>query len=142
MRKNDGTNFHYDNPIRLVNNGFAFCFKGARLSTTIGSDIEKKNKFCGQVSTIMKVISKKMVTYYINLVISRKTISQFLRDLLIYHLKLDLHHNKICYKTIILMLIEEKLKDFYIEEVSSDSAKVSKKVTKKSRFRLMFTTND
>ena len=26
-RKSDSTNFHYDDPIRLVKNGFAFCFK-------------------------------------------------------------------------------------------------------------------
>ena len=58
VRKNDDTNFHHEDPIRLVNNGFAFCFKEARLSTTIGSDIEI-NKFCGQVSTIMRVISNK-----------------------------------------------------------------------------------
>ena len=58
VRKNDGTIFHYDDPIRLVNNGFAFCFEGARLSTTIGSDFEH-NSFCGQVSTIMRVISNK-----------------------------------------------------------------------------------
>ena len=58
VRKNDTTNFHIEDPVRLVNNGYAFCFKEARLSTTIGSDIEH-NKFCGQVSTIMKVISNK-----------------------------------------------------------------------------------
>ena len=58
VRKNDGTNFHYDDPVRLVNNGFAFCFKAARLSPTIGSYIEI-NKFCGQVSTITRVISNK-----------------------------------------------------------------------------------
>ena len=58
VRKNDATNFHIEDPIRLVNNGFACCFKEARLSTTIGSDIEH-NKFCGQVSTIMRVISNK-----------------------------------------------------------------------------------
>ena len=56
--KNDGTKFHRDDPIRLVNNGYAFCFKESRLSITIGSDIEQ-NKFCRQVSTIMKVISNK-----------------------------------------------------------------------------------
>ena len=54
VRKNDGTNFHYDDPIRLVNNGFAFCFKEARLCNTIGGDIEI-NKFCGQVSTVVRV---------------------------------------------------------------------------------------
>ena len=42
----------------MVNNAFPFRFKEARLSTTIGSDI-KHTKFCGQVSTIMKVISNK-----------------------------------------------------------------------------------
>ena len=50
--------FHHEGPVRLVNNGFAFCFKEARLSTTIGSDMEI-NKFCGQVSTIMRAISNK-----------------------------------------------------------------------------------
>ena len=40
VRKNDVTNFHYDDPIRLVKNGFAYSFKEARLSTTPGSDIE------------------------------------------------------------------------------------------------------
>ena len=56
--KNDTTNFHHEDPIRLVNNGYAFCFKEARLSTSIGSDIEH-NKFCGHISFIMKVISNK-----------------------------------------------------------------------------------
>ena len=55
VRKSDSTNFHYDHPIRLVNNAFAFCFKEARLSTTLGSD-NKTNNFCGQVSTIMRDI--------------------------------------------------------------------------------------
>ena len=58
VRKNDTTNFYIEDSIRLVNNGYAFCFKEARLSTNIGSDIEH-NKFCGQISTIMKVISNK-----------------------------------------------------------------------------------
>ena len=58
VRKIVNTNFHIEDPIRLVNNGYAFCFKKARLSTNFGSDIEHK-KFCRQISTIMKVISKK-----------------------------------------------------------------------------------
>ena len=41
-----------------MKNGYAFYFKEARLSTNIGSDIEHK-KFCGQVSTIMKVLSNE-----------------------------------------------------------------------------------
>ena len=64
--KNDITNFRYDDPIRLVNNAFAFCFKEARLSTTIGGDIEI-NKFCGQASTIMKVISNKGGIFFISI---------------------------------------------------------------------------
>ena len=58
VRKSHTTNFHIEDPIRLVNNVFAFCLNEARLSTTIGSDIEHII-FCGQVSTIMKVISNK-----------------------------------------------------------------------------------
>ena len=58
VRKNDTANFHNDGPVRLLKNAFAFCFKETRLSTTIGSDIEH-NKFCCQVSAIMKVISNK-----------------------------------------------------------------------------------
>ena len=56
VRKNNDTIFHHEDPVRLVNNGFAFCFKEARLGTTIGSDNEN-NKFCGQLSTIMRAIS-------------------------------------------------------------------------------------
>ena len=58
VRKNVDTNFHHEDPVRLVKNGYAFCFKEARLSTTIGSDIEI-NKICGQVSTIKGAISNK-----------------------------------------------------------------------------------
>ena len=56
VRKNDTTNFHNDDPIRLFNNPFAYCFKEARLSTSIGSVIEHIN-FRGEVSTTMKVIA-------------------------------------------------------------------------------------
>ena len=59
VRKIDTTNFHHDDPVRLVNNGFSFCFKEARLSTSLGSDIEINN-FCGKVSTFMRAISKKV----------------------------------------------------------------------------------
>ena len=58
VRKNDTTNFHNDDPIRLVNNGFAFCSIEARLTTSIGGDFEI-NKFCGQISAIMRAISNK-----------------------------------------------------------------------------------
>ena len=51
VRENHTIIFQNDDLVRLVNNGYAFCFKEARLSTTIGSDYEH-NKFCGQVSTL------------------------------------------------------------------------------------------
>ena len=40
VRESDSTNFHYDDPIRLVIKAFAFCLKEARLSTILGSDVE------------------------------------------------------------------------------------------------------
>ena len=58
VRKNDDTNFHFYDPVRVVHIGFAYCSEEARLGTTIGSDIEN-NTFCGQVSTIMRAISNK-----------------------------------------------------------------------------------
>ena len=95
VRKIDTTNFHTENPIGLANNAFAFCFEEARLSTTIGSDIEI-NKSCGQVSTIMRVISKEMVIHYLNLIILNKLTFQFSEELMTYHPQLDPHHNKKC----------------------------------------------
>ena len=96
VRKNDDTNFHNDDPVRLVNNGLAFSFKKARLYTTLGSDIEI-NKFCGEVSTIMRPISSKMEIYYLNLIILMKTIPHFSRGLQTYHLKLEIHCIRKCY---------------------------------------------
>ena len=58
VRKSDSIIFHYKDPMQLVNNPVAFCFKEARLSTTLRSDIET-NKICGQVSSNMRVISDK-----------------------------------------------------------------------------------
>ena len=42
--------------ITLLINAFAYCFKEARLSTTGGSDI-KHNEFCGQISTIVRLLT-------------------------------------------------------------------------------------
>ena len=58
VRKNDGTNFHHDDAIRLMNTAFAFCFTEARLSTTIVNHFEHNKNF-GQIFTTMKVISNK-----------------------------------------------------------------------------------
>ena len=57
VRREDNANFN-NSPIRLTNNGFAYCFKEARLGVTSGSDLEH-NKYVGQVSTIMRVLSSK-----------------------------------------------------------------------------------
>ena len=95
VRKNDTTNFHNDDPVRLVNNGFAFCFKEARLTTSIGGDIEI-NKFCGQVSTIMRAISNKdgdLLSQFDN--INENDIPVSI-DLLIYQLRFNQHPIKKC----------------------------------------------
>ena len=113
VRKNDDTNFHYDDPIRLVNNGFAFCFKEARLSTFIGSDIEINN-FRGQISTIMKVISNKdgdLLSQFDNINENGIPILERLQDLP-PHIR-DTPHQKMLINNL-LMRIKVKLKDIYI----------------------------
>ena len=95
VRKNDDSNFHHEDPVRLVNNWFPYCFKEARVGTTTGSDIEI-NKFCWQISIIMKVISNKdgdILTQFDNII---ENDIPFLRDWLIYHSKLDLQFIKKC----------------------------------------------
>ena len=44
--------------IRLENTVFAYCFKEASSSTTIGSDIEH-NRYVGPVSSIMRTLTSK-----------------------------------------------------------------------------------
>ena len=140
-RKNDDTNFHYDDPVRLVNNGFAFCFKAGRLSTTIGSDIEI-NKFCGQVSTIMKAISNKdgdLLSQFDNINENDKPVLEQLADLPVQIR--DTPHQK--------MLINNhtdankgKIKGYlYLEDIFG-FCKTFKKVTKNLGFHLTFKTND
>ena len=141
VRKNDDTNFHFDDPIRLVNNGFAFCFKEARLSTTIGSDIEI-NKFVGQVSTIMRVISNKdgdLLSQFDNINENDIPVLERLADL--PPQIRDSPHQK--------MLINNhtdankgKIKGYlYLEDIFG-FCKTFKKVTKNLGFHLTFKTND
>ena len=47
-----------DDRIRLTNNGLAYVFQEAVLATTSGSNLEH-NKFVGQISTIMRVLTSK-----------------------------------------------------------------------------------
>ena len=139
--KSDTTNFHIEDPIRLVKNGYAFCLKEARLSTAIGSDIEHNN-FCGQVSTIMKVISNK----------DDDLLSQFgyinENDIPLLERLADLPpqirstpHQK--------MLIDNrndankgKIKNYLYSEDIFGFCKTFKKVTKNLGFHIMFKTNN
>ena len=143
VRKNDDTNFHFDDPVRLVNNGFAFCFKEGRLSTTIGIDIEI-NKFCGQVSTIMKSISNKdgdLLSQFDNINENDIPVVERLADL--QPQIRDSPHQK--------MLINNhtdankgKIKGYiyiYLEDIFG-FCKTFKKVTKNLGFHLTFKTND
>ena len=55
--------------IRLVNNGFAFCFTEATIATTGGMEIEHA-KFLGQVSTTMRSSTSKdgdLLSYFDNI---------------------------------------------------------------------------
>ena len=136
VRKSDTTNFHREDRIRLVKNGFAFCFKEARLSTTIGGDIEPK-KFCGQVSTIVRVISNKdddLLSQFGNINENDIPLLERLTDL--PPQIRDTPHQK--------MLIDNhtdpnngKLKGYLNLEDIFGFCKTFKKVTKKLRFHLM-----
>ena len=141
VRKNDGTNFNYDDPVRLVKNGFAFCFKEAGSSSTIGGDIELVN-FCGPVFTIMKVISNKdgdILSHIENINENDIPILERLQDL--PPQIRDTPHQK--------MLINNhtdankgKIKGCsYLEDIFG-FCETLKKVTKNLGFHLMFKTND
>ena len=141
VRKNDDTNFHYDDPVRLVIDGFAFCFKEARLGTTIGSDIAI-NKFCGQLSTIMRAISNKdgdLLFQFDNINEDDYPILEQLANLPVQIR--DTPHRK--------MLINNptdankgKVKGYlYLEDIFG-LCKTFKKITKNLRFHLTFKTND
>ena len=141
VRKNDDTNFHHEDPVRLVNNGFASYFKEARLGTTSGSDIEV-NKFCGQVSTIMGVISIK----------DGDLLSQFDKinenDIPILESLVDLSpqirstpHQKM-FRDNHTDANKGTIKGYlYLEDVFG-FCKTFKKVTKKLGFHISFKTND
>ena len=141
VRKNDPTNFHKDDPIRLVNNGFAYCFKEARLTTSFGGDIEI-NKFCGQVSTIMRAISNKdgdLLSQFDNINENDLPVLNRLADLPVQIR--DTPHQK--------MLINNhtdankgEIKGYlYLQDIFG-FCKTFKKVTKNLGFHLSFKTND
>ena len=141
VRKNDDTNFHHEDPVRLVNNGFAFCFKEARLNSTIGSDIEI-NKFCGQVFIIMRAISNKdddLLSQFDNINENDIPILERLANLppqirSTPHQKMLISNHTDANKG--------KIKGyFYLEDIFG-FCKTFKKVTKNLGFHLTFKTND
>ena len=141
VRKHDTTNFHNDDPVRMVNNGFAFCFKEARLSTSLGSDIEI-NKFCGQVSTIMRAISNKdgdLVSQFDNINENDIPVLNRLADLPVQirdkpHQKMLINNHTDANKG--------KTKGYlYLEDIFG-FCKTFKKVTKILGFHISFKTND
>ena len=141
VQKNDTTNFQIDDPIRLVNNAFAFCFKEAHLTTSIGGDIDI-NKFCGQISTIMRAISNKdgdLLSQFDN--INENDIPFFnrLADLLVQiretpHQKMLINNPTDANKG--------KIKgNFYLEDIFG-FCKTFKKVTENLGLHLSFEPND
>ena len=141
VRKDDNTNFHNDDPIPLVNNGFAFCFKEARLSTSLGTDIEH-NKFCPQVSTIMRVISNKdgdLLSQFDNINEDDIPVLERLAGLppqirSTPHQKMLINNHTDANKG--------KIKGYlYLEDIFG-FCKTFKKVTKNLGFHLMLKTND
>ena len=141
VRKKDSTNFHKEDSIHLVNNAFAFCFKEARLTTSIGGDIEI-NRFCGQISTIMRVISNEdgdLLSQFDNINENDIPILNRLANLPVQIR--DTPHQK--------MLIDNhtdankgKIKGYlYLEDVFG-FCKTVRKITKGLGFHLSFKTND
>ena len=141
VRKNEDTNFHHEDPVRLVNNGFAFCFKEARLGTTIGSDIEF-NRFCGQVSTIMRAISNKdgdLLSQFDNIIENDIPILERLADLP-PQIRSTPHQKKLIDNH--TDANKSKKKGYlYLEDIFG-FCKTFKKVTKNLGFHLTFKTND
>ena len=141
VRKKDDTNFHYEDPVRLVNNGFAFCFKEARLGTTLGSDFEI-NKFCGQISTIMRVISNEdgdLLSQFDNIKENDIPILERLADLPPQIRSTPYQKMLIDYHT---DANKGKIKGYlYLEDIFG-FCKTIKEVTKNLRFHITFKRND
>ena len=141
VRKNDTTNFHDNDPSRLVNNAFAFCFKEARLTTSIGGDIEI-NKFCGQISTIMRAISNKdgdLLSQFDNINEIDIPVLERLANLPTQtqstpHQKMLINNHTDANKG--------KIKGYLCLEDVFGYCKTFKKVTEKMGFHLTFKTND
>ena len=141
VRKNDTTNFHNDDPIRLVKNSFAFCFKETCLTTSIGGDI-KNNNFCGQVSTRMRAISNKVgdfLSQFDNINENDIPVLERLANLPTQFQPTP--HQKML-KNDHTDAIKRKIKEYLCLEDIFGLCKTFKKVTKNLGFHLTFKTND
>ena len=66
VRLDNDNNFGDANVIRLINNALAYVIHEAGTSTAAGVEIER-NKFCGPISTIMRLVTQKdgdLSTYF------------------------------------------------------------------------------
>ena len=141
VRKNDTTNFHNDDPVRLVNNGVPYCFKEARLTTFIGGDIEN-NKFYGQISTIMRAISNKdgdLISQFDNINENDIPVLNKIAHLPV-HIR-DTPHQKMLINNHTDANKGKKKEYLYLEDIFG-FCKTFKKVTKNLGFHLSFKTND
>ena len=141
VRKNDTTNFHNDDPVRLVINAFAYCFKEARLSTSVGGDIEI-NKFCGQESTIIRAISNKdgdLLSHFDNINENDIPVLNRLADLPVQIR--DTPHQKLLINSHTDANKGKKKGYLYLEDIFR-FCKTFKKVTKNLGFHPTFKTND
>ena len=117
--------------IRLVNNALAYWFKEARLSVTEGSDIEH-NKYCGQVSTILRVLTIKDGDLLSHLDKIDESQAQ-IENISLKHL-LNNNHN--------VEANDGKIKEQLPFELTFGFCKTFKKITKQLGFHLTFKTTN
>ena len=80
--QNPAAVFDNNSRIRLTKNGLAYVFQDVVLAFTSGSNLEH-NKFVGQTSTIMRVLTSKDGIYYHNLIISMRVMKMLTLSLLL-----------------------------------------------------------
>ena len=119
----------------------AFCFEEARLTTSIGGDIEI-DKICGQISTIMRAISNKdgdLSSQFDNNNENNIPVLNRLADLPV-QIRDTPHQKKLINNHIDAN--KGKIKGYLYLEAVFGFCKTFKKVTKNLGFHLTFKTND
>ena len=130
--------FAVDAPIRLVNNGLAHCFKEGVLATTGGMELENI-KFLGQVSSIMKFLTRKdgdLISQFDNINedigADENATSENIRSTSLYKMMIDNHEP----------INRGKIKGQLLLEDIFGFCKTFKKITKGLGFHLTLKTND